>query len=262
MTWTTENLRRHISVRPTHSLAKNFPPWADDFLTPHLVSFSRKRKWVAGSMWPNSPTHQSDIFFAKGVDERCKGQRWHRMTRKVSSTSSQHAKRPDLKCHRRMFPVSGDVRLHFHTRFPFCRRHFSDKSVRARRGRAEGAGAGWKWMSSGWARDGGGRRAGRKMCLPLKSPAAVRHNTIRLEIVFSSPSARLIPALARLFSFICLAPLYCHNAADPESSHRSLVQLISEVAALQIRSLNFVSPYIRWRDHTFGGGLKRLRMER
>lgn len=135
-------------------------------------------------------------------------------------------------------------------------RHFFDKSVRARRGKTEGAGTGWKWMSSGWARDGAGWRAGRKMCLPLKSPAAVRHNTIRLEIVFSSPSARLIPALARLFSFICLAPLYCHNAADPESSHRSLVQLISEVAALQIRSLNLVSPYIRWRDHTFAAGKK------
>lgn len=45
-----------------------------------------------------------------------------------------------------------------------------------------------KWMSSGWATDGAGRRAGRKMCLPLKSPTAARHNTIRLEIVFPLPS--------------------------------------------------------------------------
>lgn len=66
-------------LRP-HSLAKNFPPWADDFLKPHLVSLSRKRKWVIGSMWPNGPTHQSDIFFfffflnvAKGSDDT----EWH-----------------------------------------------------------------------------------------------------------------------------------------------------------------------------------------
>lgn len=206
-------------------------------------------------MWPNGgPTHQSDIFFLfflnvpKGSDDiewlgRCQAHPVNMLKRPTSNATDACSWSP---------ATSGCIFTHG---FSFRRRHLFDKSVRrARRGRTEGAGTGWKWMSSGWARDGAGRRAGRKMCLPLKSPAAVRHNTIRLEIVFSSPSARLIPALTRLFSFICLAPLYCHNAADPESSHRSLVQLISEVAALQIRSLNLVAPYIRWRDHTFAGG--------
>lgn len=62
-----------------------------------------------------------------------------------------------------------------------------------------------------------------------------------------SPSAHLIPALARLFSFICFISLYCHNVADHECSHRSLVQLISEVVLLQIGSLNLDSL------HSFSG---------
>lgn len=62
-----------------------------------------------------------------------------------------------------------------------------------------------------------------------------------------SPSAHLISVLARLFPFICFIPLYCHNVADHECSHRSLVQLISEVVLLQIGSLNLVSL------HSFSG---------
>lgn len=50
--------------------------------------------------------------------QRSKGQWWHRMTWKVSSTSSQHAKTPDLKCHQRMFLVPCNAQLNFHSRFP------------------------------------------------------------------------------------------------------------------------------------------------
>lgn len=75
-----------------------------------VVPLSRRTKWVTGlMMWPNGPTHQSDIFFLS------KGQGWHRMTWRVSSTSSQHAKMPGLKCQRCMFPVSSNVWLHFQT---------------------------------------------------------------------------------------------------------------------------------------------------
>lgn len=58
------------------------------------------------------------------------------------------------------------------------------------------------------------------------------------------PSAHLISALARLFSFISFFPLYCHNVADHECSHISLVQIISEVVLLQIGSLNLVSLHL------------------
>lgn len=111
---------------------------------------------------------------------------------------------------------------------------------------ARNTGTGRKLMRSRRGRDCAERRVERK-CVSLNSLAAVRHNTIRLQIVFSSPSAHLISALARLFSFICFIPLYCHNVADPECSHRSLVQLISEVVPLQIGSLNLVSL------HSFSG---------
>lgn len=198
----------------------------------------RERKWVTGSIWPNCPTHQSDIFF-----QQSKGQRWHRMTLKVSSTSSQHAKTPDLKCHQRMFLVSCNAQLNF-THVFFCATVTSStKCVRARCSQTESADTGWKWMSSGWATDGAGRRAGRKMCLPLKSPTAVRHNTIRLEIVFPLPSP----------NWFLLSPGYSLSSAlllciviMQKSPHRSLVQLISEVAALQIEALNLVPAYICW----------------
>lgn len=70
------------------------------------------------SHWLNMAKLSNSSKWHSFFSEPAKGQRWHRMTWKVSSTSSQHAKTPDLKCHQRIFLVSGDPRLHFHSRFP------------------------------------------------------------------------------------------------------------------------------------------------
>lgn len=95
---------------------------------------------------------------------------------------------------------------------------------------------GWKWMWRGRTVLNDVRKENMSLRTPLQ-PWGITQLDFRL---FFPPSAHLISALARLFSFICFIPLYCHNVADPECSHRSLVQLISEVVLLQIGSLNLV----------------------
>lgn len=215
---------------------RNWPymnPLHDSFVNkPSQLSFYNPvslllPKWSEASMWH---------FLSKG-------QRWHKLSRKVSATSSKHAKMPSCKCQCFMFLVKlGDL-LKFSA---ICfSRHFINKSIQARWGKKKWDRLEMNVITSGkrlcWT------MCGKKMSLSLKSLSAVRHNTIRLKIVFPSPSAHLISALARLFSFICFIPLYCHNVADPECSHRSLLQLISEVVPLQIGSLNLVSL------HSFSG---------
>lgn len=114
---------------------------------------------------------------------------------------------------------------------------------------ARKSGTGWKLTWSHQAGDGAERHAEENVSLwsPLL-PTGITQLDFRLFFFsFHSPPAHLISALARLFSFICFIPLYCHNVADHECSHRSLVQLISEVVLLQIGSLNLVSL------HSFSG---------
>lgn len=154
------------------------------------------------------------------------------MTLWVSTTSSSlHS----LKCKCCMILVrpnvlggGGGLVFCFFTICLWC--HFFNRCTKKKNG------TGWKLMWRGRTVLNDVRKENMSLCTPLQ-PWGITQLDFRL---FFPPSAHLISALARLFSFICFIPLYCHNVADPECSHRSLVQLISEVVLLQIGSLNLV----------------------